>query len=80
MNEQEVFVKIGDTALRTPDGGFMPAVSLYVKKEDLSKLKGEQSEDFHTESLVYAFKEQLDKEELITKKGGNKKCQSSNKG
>lgn len=38
MNKKETFVQIGVTALRSPDGSFLPSVPLYVKvpAEDVS--------------------------------------------
>lgn len=31
-------IEIGMTAMRTPDGGFLPAVPLYIKVEDSEKI------------------------------------------
>lgn len=32
--KEEKYIQVGVTALRRPDGGFLPAVPLYIKAED----------------------------------------------
>lgn len=42
---EENYIQVGETALRAPDGSFLPSVPLYVKAEDV----GEEAE----ERLIY---------------------------
>lgn len=37
------YIQVGVTALRAPDGTFLPAVSLYVQTKDQARLGGEET-------------------------------------
>ncbi len=53
--KKEVFKQIGVTALRTPDGDFLPAVPLYVREADLKELNKAKGNDRDMRRLEEAF-------------------------
>lgn len=56
---KDTYIQIGVTALRTPTGGFMPSVPLYIRTDEAVKASGlTDSEEnlMHDVAQQFAFK------------------------
>ena len=75
--KKEVFVQVGVTALRAPDGSFLPSVPLYIKapEEDVNPKTGRyEGEEAAIKDIASVFADKFKQyADGIKKKGRDKK-------